>query len=279
MLLLDKLLWQMEMRLHQPVALGDLAKACAISPYYMARSFRMATGMAPMTYLRARRLSVAASALASGEDDILNIALTAQYNSHEAFTRAFASYFGVLPNTIRRARSTETLSLMEPLKMQKELIVEVATPQLKTRPGFRVIGLAAQCSFEDTSPIPQLWQGFSARENELTDKTELAGFGVCCDADSEGHFRYIAGAAVPMRTSIPNGMSDVVLPEGRYAIFIHSGHIADFGKTVYTIWNKALPDAGLEPRNAPNFELYDQRFNARTGRGDVEIWIPVADIK
>ena len=71
-------------------------------------------------------------------------------------------------------------------------------------------------------------------------------------------------------------MDDVSIPAGRYAVFTHSGHISDLPKTVYTIWNKSLPDAGLNTREAPDFELYDCRFDPLTGRGDVEIWIPIA---
>lgn len=77
MSLTDKLIWQMEMRLQQPVTLDALALACAASPYHLARSFRQATDMSPMTYLRARRRSVAAAALVDGESDILTIALDA----------------------------------------------------------------------------------------------------------------------------------------------------------------------------------------------------------
>lgn len=275
MSLRNKLIWQIEMRLQQPVSLAVLARACAVSPYHMARSFQMGTGLAPMTYLRARRLSEAAKTLATSDADILTIALDAQYNSHEAFTRAFASYFGVVPSSIRKARSTQTLTLMEPLKMQKEMIIDIPAPEIKSWDAFRVIGISAQCSFENNSAIPGLWQTFNAREDEVEDPINRAAFGVCCDADKNGGFRYVAGYQASPSAALPKGMDDVTMPAGRYAVFIHSGHISDFGKTVYTIWNKALPDAGLEPRHAPNFELYDQRFNADTGRGDVEIWIPI----
>ncbi len=272
--LLDKLIWQIEMRMHQPVALTDLSDVCAISPYHMARLFRIAVGIAPITYLRARRLSVAAEGLARGED-ILTVALNAQYTSHEAFTRAFSSYFGVLPSSVRKARSTQSLTLMEPLKMQKEMIVDVPAPRMETRTAFRVIGLAEMCSFENNSAIPGLWQKFNAREDEIDNRIDNAAYGVCCDADGQGNFRYVAGVAATIDATKPKGMQDTKIPAGAYAVFTHSGHIADFGKTVYTIWNKSLPETGLEPRFAPDFEVYDSRFDARTGQGEVEIWIPV----
>ncbi len=275
MSLIDKLIWQIEMRLHQQVTLHDLARACAVSPYHMARSFRIAAGLSPMAYLRARRLSVAAKALATGDQDILSVALAMPYNSHEAFTRAFVSYFGVTPQSVRQARSVETLILMEPLKMQKEMIVDVAAPEIRNRAGFRVVGLSVKARFDDNSALAGLWQQFNAREDEVSDVIGDCAYGVCCDADEKGSFRYVAGVEAPRNASIPKGMTEVLLPEGRYAVFTHFGHIADFPKTVYTIWNKTLPDAGLEPRQAPDLELYDQRFNVETGRGEVEIWIPV----
>lgn len=58
-------------------------------------------------------------------------------------------------------------------------------------------------------------------------------------------------------------------------MFVHSGHISDFRKTVYTIWNKGLEDAGVELRASPDFEVYDERFDGRTGQGEVDIWFPI----
>jgi AraC family transcriptional regulator len=74
---------------------------------------------------------------------------------------------------------------------------------------------------------------------------------------------------------VPKGMDEVQIPAGEYAVFQHNGHIADLPKTVHAIWNKALPENDLTVRPAPDFERYDQRFDVETGRGLVEIWIPV----
>ena len=83
-------------------------------------------------------------------------------------------------------------------------------------------------------------------------------------------------AGVPADGDTPDGMESLDVPAGQYAVFTHSGHIADLPKTIYTIWNKTLGEAGLKPRAAPEFELYDKRFDPETGRGIVEVWIPVA---
>ena len=276
MTLVDRAVWQIETKLRQPLSLTELSTLCAVSPFHLSRTFRSATGFSPMTYLRARRLSAAAEALANGDEDILTIALEAQYGSHEAFTRAFASYFGLLPSSVRTARSVHSLVLMEPFQMKKNLLVDVAAAEIKERDAFRVVGLGTRCTFEDTSAIPPLWQSFNEREKDVPGAVGGAAYGVCYDTDEAGSFRYVAGVETTEVTDVPSGMESVSVPASRYAVFTHSGHVADLPKTVYTIWNKALPDAGLEPRKAPDFERYDSRFDPSTGRGVVEIWIPIA---
>ena len=84
------------------------------------------------------------------------------------------------------------------------------------------------------------------------------------------------GRATSLAFSREGAAVAVAIPAGRYAVFTHRGHISDIRRTWYTIWNKALPDAGLTARQAPDFELYDRRFDPETGRGEVEIWVPVA---
>lgn len=275
MSLAERLIWQIERQLYDQLSIRLLSERCAASPYHMARVFRSATGLSPMTYVRARRLTEAAKRLAGGKDDILTVALDAQFGSHEAFTRAFTRYFGVPPRSVRQARTTADLKLMEPLKMKKDLIVNVAKPEIRERDGFRVVGMGIQSSVENTSAIPPLWQAFSRRYTELGDAIHNPSYGVCCDGDENGNFRYLAGHEAGSDIAVPDGMEEVMIPRARYAVFTHDGHISDIAKTIYTIWNKALSDEGLEPAETPDFELYDQRFDAATGRGIVEIWIPV----
>ena len=252
MAILDKLVWQSEFRLNEDLSLRQLADQCAVSIYHMSRVFRLATGISPMTYVRARMLSKAAHAIAYHDSSILTIALDCGYGSHEAFTRAFANYFGVLPSTVRKARSTLSLSLLEPLKMNEDMIVDVAKHIVQERPAFRVVGLSAICTFESISAIPPLWHAFNSRTDEIASADKRAAYGVCCEADESGRFRYLAGFEASEKTP---GMDFIDLPTSRYAVFTHSGHISDLPKTVYTIWNKSLPDAGIAPEKSPDFEL------------------------
>lgn len=272
---LEKAVWYLELNVGRPFTLADLADLCGTSPWYLTRLFQTNVGLAPMSYLRARRLSIAAEALAKGDQDILPIALDAGYGSHEAFTRAFAGCFGILPSAVRLARTACDLPLMEPWTMNKDMIVDIAAPEFRERGAFRVTGLSVRCTFENNAGIPKLWNDFNERGGEIPSPVPNVFYGVCCDMEPDGHFRYVAGIE-SKATHVPDGFDAVDFPAGRYAVFKHVGHISDFNKTAYTIWNKALPDAGLKPAKLPDFEVYDDRFDPKTDSGTVEIWIPLA---
>lgn len=267
--LLDKLIWHIEVHLDAALTLPLLADHVAVNVHHMCRAFQQAAGMSIMTYIRARRLSRAAQVIAQGDADILMVALDAGYGSHEAFTRAFRAYLGVLPSDVRKARNLSNLRLMEPLEMNKNMLVDVPAPEVRTHAAFRVVGLETHCNDGDISAIPALWRTLTARVHELGDGD---AYGVSYDTERSGNFRYLAGM---QSNTTPKGMQAVDIPKHRYAVFTHNGHISDLPKTIYTIWNKALPDAELEPALAPEVEVYDARFNVQTGRGVVEVWIPV----
>ncbi|MDH0617108.1 MULTISPECIES: GyrI-like domain-containing protein [Agrobacterium] len=269
---LERLIWQIETDLNSEMSLRSLSERCAVNIHHMCRVFQHATGMSIMSYTRARKLSKAARAIVSGNDSIIAVALDAGYGSHEAFTRAFASYFGTTPSSLRKEHFAANLDLMEPFEMNKDMIVPVSAPRKQERAAFNVIGLGTDCSFAQTGNIPAVWQSFNAREEEVAGAVPGATYGVCCMADEAGNFRYIAGVEA---TGSTPAMERVDLPSQLYAVFTHTGHISDLPKTVYTIWNKVLPESGLEAAKAPDFEKYDHRFDGQTGRGEVEVWIPI----
>src|SRR5579872_3452276 len=98
----QKALWFIESHLAEALTLDEIASVGEVSRFHMVRAFAAGTGLSVMRYVRARRLSEAARALASGAPDILTLALDADYGSHEAFTRAFRDHFGITPRSEER---------------------------------------------------------------------------------------------------------------------------------------------------------------------------------
>src|SRR3954452_15282983 len=112
-----KALWYIESHLAEALTLDDISEVAGISRFHMVRAFAAATGLSVMRYVRARRLTEAARALAGGAPDILALALEADYGSHEAFTRAFRDHFGITPEAVRASTCVDKPRLQEPLIM------------------------------------------------------------------------------------------------------------------------------------------------------------------
>jgi AraC-like DNA-binding protein len=69
-----KALWFIENQFAGDISLAEIAHVSGVSRFHLSRAFGLATGHSVMRYVRGRRLSEAARALAAGAPDILALA-------------------------------------------------------------------------------------------------------------------------------------------------------------------------------------------------------------
>ena len=273
----QKALWFIESHLADALTLDEIAGVSGISRFHMVRAFAAATGLPVMRYVRVRRLSEAARALANGAPDILSLALEADYGSHEAFTRAFRDHFGVTPETVRGSSRLDHLMLQEPIVMDSTALDNLQAPRFQTSKPLLIAGLGERYTWESGAAIPGQWQRFRQSVANIPGRIGQVAYGVCCNGDDAGNMDYIAGVEVHDFSDLPREFSRVRIPEQKYAVFTHRDHISTIRRTITTIWNQWLPASGLKAADAPGFERYDENFDPLTGNGGFEIWLPVAD--
>ena len=178
MTVVDRALWVIERNSGRDLTLSAVADACAVSRSHLASAFGSATGWPVMKYLRGRRLSIAAEALAAGAPDILALALDTGYGSHEAFTRAFRDTFGVTPEQVREQGSTDGIALIRPAGLQRRNESGLAAPRLVETGTIRAVGLARRHTFDDLIGIPIQWQAFMARGDTIPDRLQAMPSGL-----------------------------------------------------------------------------------------------------
>jgi len=271
----ERALWFIENRIAGEISLQAIAASAGVSSHHLARAFGAATGQSLMRYARGRRLSEAARSLSAGAPDILAVALDAGYGSHEAFTRAFREQFGVTPEECRAAGDLDHFKLVEPIRMDKSLLIDLDEPRFEDFGEFLVAGLGARYTFATNEGIPNQWRRFEPYIGNLPNQDGPETYGVCCNADNSGNFEYIAGVKVTEFSDLPEGFASVRIGAQRYAIFRHPGHVSMLRRTHYTIWNKWLNASGVKFTDGPSFERYNKDFNPRTGTGTIEVWMPV----
>jgi AraC family transcriptional regulator len=275
----EKALWFIESHFATNIALEDIARAAGVSRFHMTRCFGAATNRSIMNYVRARRLSEAAKALLQGAPDILSVSLDASYNSHEAFTRAFRSEFGVTPEAVRAQGAAGQLALVEPILLDHTLTIRMEAPRFVKGERLLIAGLGERYTCETSAAIPSQWQRFLPHLGSVTGHVASVAYGVRCNDDDAGNFDYVCGVGVTDFSGVPATWTCLRIPEQTYAVFRQRDHISTIRSAWNTVWNGWLPKSAYEAVDAPVFERYDRQFDSATGLGGFELWIPVREKK
>lgn len=86
----------------EALTLQSLSQKLGYSEYYTTRKFKEIAGMPFREYLRLRKLAFALKELRDNDKNILDIALDYGFTTHEAFSRAFKTSYGVTPSDYRK---------------------------------------------------------------------------------------------------------------------------------------------------------------------------------
>jgi AraC family transcriptional regulator len=271
----NKAIWYIESHFGSGLSLDDLAAHSGVSRFHLSHAFAARTGQPLMTYVRGRRLTEAARALANGAPDILAVALDAGYNSHEAFTRAFRDQFGITPEAVRAQRHVNQLALVEAIRMDQSVKNTLEPPHFVDGKPLLLVGMSGRFNCDSSAAVPSLWQKFLPHFPNVPGQLDRKAYGAMYNFDEEGNFDYLCGVEVADFSRVPEGWAHWRLPAARYVVFTHAEHISTIRRTWATLWDSWLPSSGHELADAPYFELYGESFNPQTGMGGIELWIPL----
>ncbi len=271
-----KTIWLIESRFRDSISLEEMATHAGVSRSHLSRIFPIATGISISAYMRGRRLTEAAKALANGAPDILAVALDAGYGSHEAFTRAFREQFALTPDDIRKRRSLQSLPLVEPLTMDTDTKVRLAPPKVEQHGVMRLAGISQHYTPATMNGIADQWSRFGPLIGEMVGTAKGDSFAVIgrMDEASSG-FDYFCGIPVGPNLEMIPGVAVMSLPAARYARFTHDGHVSQIRATCAAVFEDGLPTLGAEtdPTYFSFLEYYGPDFDAHAGTGTIEVWV------
>lgn len=99
---LNKAIGYIELHLKEKQDYEEAAKICCCSLSKFQQIFLLSTGVTLSEYVRYRRMTIAAHELINTDIKVLDLALMLDYDSPEAFTRAYQSFHGVPPSVTRK---------------------------------------------------------------------------------------------------------------------------------------------------------------------------------
>lgn len=284
---LEKAVIFIENNLNEDIRVNEVAGIAGYSYYHFHRIFEAVLGETVGNYIRSRRLARAANALLYTEKKILDIAVSYQFESQEAFNRAFKKAYRVSPGTYRKNRIDTIIgSKKELTPIHLKHLSESVTlqPDIRQLDSVKLIGIRGKTSLRNNK-LPELWQTFNARVEEIKTRTSgIRGYGVCeTDQDfdlnqfDEGtETNHFIGAEVIDFADIPQGMAAKTLDGGKYAVFTHRGKMNTLQMTYEYIWGTWVLCSGFEIDPRDDFEFYDERYlEPENDMSEFDIYIPV----
>ncbi len=266
--------------LFEPVTLADMAAAAGYSPYHFTRLFAAHFGETPMEYLRACRMQRAAQRLgAIDPPPLIDLALDCGFESQEAFTRAFRKRFGVPPGQYRQSRSQDMEVSMN-AQTNPQTANVVLLPERVRRGAFRIAGAAAEFDKTNKAGIPTLWPKLLGALPLPGQAPSGEAFGVVQMIDRDcGRMRYMAGVEVTGDPKLPEGFDIIDLQPQTYAVFRitldGSALQPQIMAAMQEVWGKLIPQSGLKPVPAPDFELCPPGFEPMRKGQILDYHIPV----
>ena len=254
----------------------QLGRIACCSTYHYQRMFTYMAGITLAEYIRRRKMSLAAVDLQSGDERIIDIAEKYGYRSPTAFNRAFQSFHGTAPSSVKdKGVSVKSFS---PIVFR--IAVKGATEmsyRIETKEAFRIIGVSAPLDKEienNFMDVPKLWQeaavnGTIQKLAGMMDTPPMGLLGVSACNDEEQWKYFIA-----VSSTKPSGeFEEYMVPASTWAIFSGTGTNQSIQELEQRIIAEWLPASGYEYANAPDIEVY---LNPDPQNAQYEVWIPVS---
>lgn len=138
---MKKSLEYIEDHLTEKLEIKDIASIAAYSPFHYQRLFQILTGYTIGEYIRYRRMSHAAQELSVTDIKVIDLAYKYQYESPEAFSRAFKRIFDISPSAVRKKdvklKNYPALSIEVQMVAKPPLEYEIVTKEAFVIEGYK----------------------------------------------------------------------------------------------------------------------------------------------
>lgn len=272
-----------ENNLKEELSVLNIAHKVNYSLYHFIRLFHSVTGYSPKNYLQLRRLSESLKELKKTDKKIIEIAIEYQFNSHEAYTRAFKKQFGINPKQVREGISFSNESVLNPVNddyLYQLENIKNKDPELVELPMKILAGISF--FYDDETPAADLskeWGQFMREMHKIKNVIYPDQFYQIqywsAEQDLGGLYFFIGVQIRELTQDIPQLVTKII-PEGRYLRFVHKGLANKVGYTYKYIYGQFLPGTDYKLTKPFNFEQYGEKcLGPYNPESENDIYIPI----
>lgn len=273
---MNKAMEYIECNLTDKISNDEIAKIACCSSYHFQRMFPFITDVSLSEYIRRRRMTIAAFELQTSSIKIIDLALKYQYESPEAFSRAFKILHGVTPSYARN----NGVSLIAYPKMTFQIQIKGDSKmnyRIEERKAFEMFGVygvinrGMEQAFSDvpTFRLKCDEDGSVDQMNELLGRFHDTLLHAALYDHTETTMKYMICYNLPKGLELPEKFTKLSVPALTWVIFPEPElEMQKLWKRIYSEW---FSTSEYEQVEGPGFEMYYGM--ARNGFG--EIWLPV----
>lgn len=265
----------LERNLCEEIDLDEAARIACVSKDSFLRFFSYMTGMTVTEYVRRRRLTLAAYELQQTEIRILDLAVKYQYESADAFSRAFFRQHGVTPTQARgRVGSLNSYSAVSfRIQIEGASAMNVKIVQSEE---IRLQGISRKFTGDAENRFEQehiMW----------ADQCDAVYRRVCGQVSGKWYAVWDCGVYSINRqageTDMPE-LEETVIPAGLYAVFTsgfggYAGiELPELRRAAFDSWFK---ESGYEPAGDYEVEVYHLYPREERDKRQYELWIPLKE--
>ncbi|HEJ7148361.1 TPA: helix-turn-helix domain-containing protein [Serratia marcescens] len=233
----ELLVW-IEDNLTNPLSLDIVSAKSGYTKWYLQRMFKKQTGLSLASYIRARRLYLAAFALRFTQKSILDISVEYQFDNQQTFSRCFKKHFAESPSVYRHARKQDFSNLVRSLAASQPGDIQVE----------RVSIASGQYAFHGKQYAYHL-------DIEKLDKSHLPQRSAL-----RAQFYTLLGER-PMQTY----SFTQLVPEihGEFCRFRYSGKPVALNDHIIQIYTQVLPEMGLARGDGPDITVFSYSLSGK----------------
>ncbi len=243
----NNLIKYIEQNLCEDISYKKLSQILGVNEYTMHRIFLFVTDYTVSEYIRKRRLTKAALDLLEGKEKIIDIAIKYNYDSSQAFSRAFRSMMGFLPSEINDNKNN--IKYFSQYELKNEDITNEFNYHIEKNIEFKLYAISMKTTIKNCHNVaPLFW-----KENLqfLDNKTQfgLLEYDKTCSINEATY--YIAS------TDKFENSKTLNLKPANYLVFdcefIDANYMYEYIRKIY---RTIIPDSGYELIDMPDIEEY-----------------------
>ncbi len=267
------------------LSLQAIAEETNISQWHFQRIFKAMTNETLKTYIRSRRLANSLEKLFTTDQKIIDIAMTAGFESQESFTRAFKKAFDMTPNQARKMGNKNIF--LKKIEFNAKYLQHInenisLEPEIVTQRKLILVGMKTEFYSMDSEKnnladkLPALWDEFLPRMAEIKNTVLGKAYGVIQQTkDKTDRLEYYAVIEVSDLESPPKGMVSIEIPESNYASFMHKGNVKNIDNTVNYIYSSWLMQSGKRHSYGADLEIYGEGYIPDSDESVIHYAIPI----